>query len=81
MNIPGMTASHQIIRKECRDNHGIETAFHLAVLKLRDKYYELAKMGIADDTEIHLALIVQHERHRVPGPPSPPRPEKWNEVA
>jgi hypothetical protein len=81
MNIPGMTASHQIIRKECRDTHGIEMAFQLAVLRLRDAYWKLAQEGIDGQTEIHLALIVQHERHRVPGPPNPPRPEKWNEVA
>jgi len=64
MNIPGMTVSHQIIRKECRDNHGTFDAFEEAVRRLRDDYDQLAAKGIADETEIHLALIVQHERHR-----------------
>lgn len=81
MNIPGMAASHQIITKQCRENRGTFDAFEEAASRLRDDYDQLARSGIADETEIHLVLIVQQERHRVPGPPNPPRPEKRNEVA
>lgn len=87
MNIPGMAASHQIITKQCRENRGTFDAFEEAVSRLGIAYDALAVKGIADDTEIHLVLVVQQERHRVdltnppPGPPNPPRPEKRNEVA
>lgn len=81
MNIPGMTFSHQIITSECRENRGSEMAFQEAVKRLRDAYWNLILPGIDDQTEIHLVLVVQQERHRVPGPPDPPRPEKRNEVA
>lgn len=67
MNIPGMTASHQIIREACRTNRGASGAFEEAVQRMRDTYHELVRKGIDPTTEIHLALIVQQERHRQVG--------------
>jgi hypothetical protein len=72
MNIPGMTASHQIIRQACRDNRGESGAFYEAVARLQQAYDTLAAKGFAPETEIHLALIVQQDRHRAATPTSAP---------
>ena len=64
MNIPGMTASHQIIRRECRENHGTFEALEVALERIRDDYDQLVANGVADETEFHVALIVQQDRHR-----------------
>ena len=64
VNIPGAAISDQIIRRECRDGRGADGAFDEAVSRLRITYNELIGKGVSDDTDLHIALIVQQDRHR-----------------
>jgi len=64
MNIPGMTASHQIITHTCRANRGDGGAFEEAVSRIRDQYADIVAREPDPTTELHLLLVVQTERHR-----------------
>jgi hypothetical protein len=63
MKIPGAAIGHQIIREQCQ-NHGAAGAFEEAVRRIREVYDECIRKGVSPDTELHLALICQCDRHR-----------------
>lgn len=65
MRVPGAGASHQIITPTCRLNHGDMEALEEAFNRIRRHYQEILDRGEpSPDTEFHVALIVQCNRHR-----------------